>query len=282
MELFRTRKEVKQYTQASRDAGNTLGLVPTMGALHQGHLELVRRALGENDRVMVSIFVNPTQFDNSEDLKHYPRTLELDMEKLGSLSRELVVFAPEAEEIYKGDVRKATYDLHGLDTIMEGAHRHGHFQGVATIVEALLRLVGPTRAYFGEKDYQQLLIIRNLVQAERIPVEIVSCPIVREADGLAMSSRNLRLPKRLRAEADFIHQNLEYTKRSFGTKSANEIRKEVKLAFEANPAFELEYIEITDAETLRPLRRKQKHKKYRAFIAAYLGDVRLIDNIALN
>lgn len=282
MELFRTREQIEQYTQGCRDAGNTLGLVPTMGALHQGHLELVTRAMSDNDRVMVSIFVNPTQFDNSEDLARYPRSLDSDLEKLRTLSPNLVVFAPEAEEMYQGNVRKATYDLEGLDAVMEGAHRDGHFQGVATIVEALLRLVDPTRAYFGEKDYQQLLIVRNLVQTEGIPVEIVSCPIIREADGLAMSSRNGRLTKRLRAEADFIHQNLVYAKRLFGTKSAREIKEDVKMAFKSNPAFELEYIEIADAATLRPLRKKEKHKKYRAFIAAYLGGVRLIDNVALN
>lgn len=282
MELFRTRQEIEQYTQGCRDAGKTLGLVPTMGALHQGHLELVTRAMAENDRVIVSIFVNPTQFDSSEDLERYPRSLDSDVEKLRMLSPGVVVFAPDAEEMYQGEVRKATFDLKGLDAMMEGVHRDGHFQGVATIVVALLRLILPARAYFGEKDYQQLLIVRNLVQTEGIPVEIVPCPIVREADGLAMSSRNGRLTKRLRAEADFIHENLAYAKRLFGTKSAREIKEDVKRAFESNPAFVLEYIEIADAATLRPLRKKQKHKKYRAFIAAYLGSVRLIDNIALN
>jgi pantoate--beta-alanine ligase len=165
---------------------------------------------------------------------------------------------------------------------MEGAFRPGHFDGVGTIVEALLDLVLPKRAYFGEKDYQQLQIIRQLTRAQKIPVEIIACPIVREPDGLAMSSRNRLLPKRLRNEAGLIFQTLKEAKTRFGTESASKVKEYVREAFEAHPDFKLEYIEIADSETLEPVSRKQENKKYRAFIAAYLGEVRLIDNIALN
>jgi pantoate--beta-alanine ligase len=282
MELFRTKTEVADFRQALRDSGRSLGLVPTMGALHRGHLELVRRALSENQEVLVTIFVNPTQFDNPEDLAKYPRSLDGDLNMLRALSDRLFVFAPEVGEMYGGEVISRPHDFGGLEDVMEGTHRPGHFDGVGTIVEALLSLILPNRAYFGEKDYQQLQIIRKLVDLRGIPVEIVPCPIVREADGLAMSSRNGRLPQALRKKAPFIHSTLLLAQSLFGTKSVAEIRHSVREAFAGEPDFELDYFEIADAANLRPARRKQKDKQYRAFVAAYLGGVRLIDNIALN
>lgn len=282
MELFRTKTEVAHFRQSLRDSGRSLGLVPTMGALHQGHLELVERALSENQAVIVTIFVNPTQFNNPDDLARYPRSLEGDLDMLRALSDQLAVFAPEVSEMYGGEVVSRPYDFGGLEAVMEGTHRPGHFDGVGTIVEALLRMILPDRAYFGEKDYQQLQIIRKLVRLRDIPVEIVPCPIVREADGLAMSSRNKRLSEPLRNKAPFIYQTLKLAQSLFGTKSAAEIRQKVGEAFAGEPDFELEYFEIADAATLQPAHRKQKDKQYRAFVAAYLGGVRLIDNIALN
>lgn len=282
MELFRTKTEVAQFRQSLWDSGRSLGLVPTMGALHQGHLELVERALSENQAVIVTIFVNPTQFNNPDDLAKYPRSLEGDLDMLRALSDQLVVFAPEVHEMYGGEVVSRTYDFGGLEAVMEGTHRPGHFDGVGTIVEALLRLILPDRAYFGEKDFQQLQIIKKLVRLRGIPVEIVPCPIVREADGLAMSSRNKRLSEALRKKAPFIHHSLRLAHSLFGTKSVAEIRQMVQEAFAGEPEFELEYFEIADAATLQPAKRKQKDKQYRAFVAAYLGGVRLIDNIALN
>jgi pantoate--beta-alanine ligase len=282
MEVLRTKDDVLRLRKELFSKGDELGLVPTMGALHEGHLELVRRACSENDTVLVSVFVNPTQFNNPDDLEKYPRSLEEDLAKLRTLSCDLHVFAPGVSEMYGTDISARKYDFKGMAEVMEGAHRPGHFDGVGTIVEALLGLILPQRAYFGEKDYQQLQIIRQLTSRQKSPVEIIACPIVREPDGLAMSSRNRLLPKRLRNEAGFLFQTLKMAKTLFGTKSASKVKDYVRAAFKEHPEFKLEYIEIADSETLQPVSRKQKNKKYRAFIAAYLGGVRLIDNIAHN
>jgi pantoate--beta-alanine ligase len=245
-------------------------------------MALVKRALKENDQVVVSIFVNPTQFDNAEDLKKYPKTIQADTALLGRISDDIIIFAPSIKEIYSTQVHSNSYDFDGLDKVMEGAYREGHFNGVGTIVEALLRLVKPDKAYFGEKDFQQLQIVRKLVKNRHIPVEIIGCPIVREPNGLALSSRNTRLSEQLRDEAAFIYHALRMAKDKFGTESANQVTEWVKGQFKRRPQFSLEYIEIADETTLKPIRRKQKNKKYRAFVAVYVGDVRLIDNIALN
>ena len=282
MNVLTTKEDVLQFRSDLRENGADLGLVPTMGALHEGHLELVKRACEENTVVLVSVFVNPTQFNNPDDLENYPRSLEEDLDKLKTLPCDIHVFAPGVSEMYGSDITARHYDFKGMDTVMEGAFRPGHFDGVGTIVEALLGLIRPKRAYFGEKDYQQLQIIRQLTGQQKIPVEIIPCPIVREPDGLAMSSRNRLLPKSLRKEAGFIYQTLQKGKTLFGTKSASNVKDYIREAFENHPDFELEYVEIADSETLQPVNRKQNDKKYRAFIAAYLGEVRLIDNIALN
>lgn len=282
MIVLRTREEVREFRERTKASGASLGLVPTMGALHQGHLELVRRALEENQQVVVSIFVNPTQFDNPRDLETYPRDLSDDLAQLAGISEDIAVFAPEVTQMYEGEVASEPMDLGGLDRYMEGAHRAGHFQGVATIVKRLLKFVRPDRAYFGEKDFQQLQIIRRVVTTEEIPVVIVACPIVRESDGLAMSSRNRKLTKRLRNQAHFIHDNLLTAKKLFGTKSVQEILAEIKVSFDAHPDFDLEYVAIAEEDRLKPIEEAEEGKKYRAFIAAYLGGVRLIDTIALN
>lgn len=282
MQLLKTKKEVRSWL-ASFDAQTTqTGLVPTMGALHRGHLALIARAQAENDVVVVSIFVNPTQFNNPEDLEKYPKTLERDLELLRDKEKGLVVFAPSVKEMYGEGINSRTYDFGGLDQVMEGIFRPGHFAGVGTIVEELFLLIRPTRAYFGEKDFQQLQIIRRLVQTRNLPVTIVGCPIVRENGGLALSSRNARLSVRLRKEASFIYKTLKAAKRKFGTKSANYVAAWVRKQFRTHPDFELEYVQIADAVTLAPVQRKQKDHKYRAFIAAYANGIRLIDNIALN
>ncbi|MGB5553802.1 MAG: pantoate--beta-alanine ligase [Flavobacteriaceae bacterium] len=280
MQVINTRKAlISILSTFGKD--QKLGLVPTMGALHRGHMALVERALLENERVVVTIFVNPTQFNNKNDLKKYPKTLEADVRLISQVSEKIIVFAPTISEMYNNDVNAKTYQFDGLEKVMEGAFREGHFNGVGTIVESLFRLVEPDRAYFGEKDYQQLLIIKKLVHKLAIPIEIVGCPIIREANGLALSSRNERLPKTLREDAGFIYATLKTAKKHFGTKSADKVRQWVTQQFNKRSGFKLEYIEITDAETLLPLKRKQKNKKYRAFVAVYAGEVRLIDNIAL-
>lgn len=266
---------------SSLPEGSSIGLVPTMGALHQGHISLVKKAMSENDLVVVSIFVNPTQFNDGEDLKKYPKTLDKDRGLLSSISDGIVVFHPPVSEIYEGNVISKTYDFKGLDSVMEGKFRGNHFNGVATIVEELFLLVQPDRAYFGEKDYQQLQIIKKLVEIKKIKTEVIGCPIVREINGLAMSSRNERLSEADRKEAAFIYQALLETKKKFNSESANRVVDWVKNEFKKHPRLKLEYLEIATEDTLRTIIRKKEKKKYRAFIAVYLDDVRLIDNIAL-
>lgn len=281
MLIFRTKKELTKQLEITPEK-RSLGLVPTMGALHKGHESLVRTAVEQNDLTVVSIFVNPTQFDKKEDLEKYPKTLQADIDLLEHVSDKIMVFAPTAEEIYGKNVEAKTYDFDGLDQVMEGAFRDDHFNGVGTIVETLFLLVKPDRAYFGEKDYQQLQIIKKLVQLRDIPVEIVPCPIVREANGLAMSSRNERLSPALRQKAALIYDTLKTAKKAFGTKSVDMVKELVRARFKEHSDLELEYIEISDAETLTPAKEKDEHRKYRAFIAVYANGVRLIDNIALN
>ena len=281
MNVLRTKDEIGQYRKQLRLKGLSLGLVPTMGALHKGHLELVKRANQENDAVLATIFVNPTQFNNPEDLLKYPKTLESDLDKLNGLNAAISVFTPSVSEMYGDAPRASQYNFGSLEGVMEGVYRPGHFNGVATIVEALLRLILPDRVYFGEKDYQQLQIIREMVRQKKIPVTIIPCPIIREPDGLAMSSRNALLTNRLRKEAGFLYALLEEVKNGFGTKNAQEIDKYVREAFKARPDFKLEYFCVADAETLLPLATKDVGKQYRAFVAAYLGGVRLIDNLSL-
>ena len=280
MLVFKTKKELLDHI-LNRPKTNTLGLVPTMGALHTGHASLVQKAVIENNIVVVSIFVNPTQFDNKEDLAKYPHTFDADLDLLSKISEDILVFSPSASEVYDNQIEAKKYDFEGLDTVMEGAFRDDHFNGVGTIVEALLLLVKPDKAYFGEKDFQQLQIIRKLVKQKEIPVEVIGCPIVREAHGLAMSSRNERLSPQLRQKAAFIYRTLLTAKEKFGTKSADYVKDWVKEQFNAQLDLELEYFEITDTETLGPITTKKENLKYRAFIAVYAEGVRLIDNIAL-
>jgi len=281
MLLIKTREQLIAHLSTFK-AKHSLGLVPTMGALHIGHAALVNRAVEENNAVVVSIFVNPTQFNNTADLEKYPQTLKADIEVLERISKDIIVFVPSIDEMYSEEVKSVNYDFGGLENIMEGAFRPGHFDGVGTIVESLLTLVKPDKAYFGEKDFQQLQIIRKLTKIRKIPVNIIGCPIVREANGLAFSSRNERLSNNSRNEAAFIYKILKSAKKIFGTKSAKNVKDWVTEQFEQHPDLELEYIEITQAKTLKPVIKKQKNKKYRAFIAVYADGVRLIDNIALN
>ena len=282
MQLVKTKKELRSQLDNTPFPKRGIGLVPTMGALHRGHLALVEQAILENDLVVVSIFINPTQFNNKKDLESYPKTLKQDLSMLHRVQGELLVFAPLVSEMYGGTVASRIYNFDGLDKVMEGSYRPGHFNGVGTIVEELLLLVKPDRAYFGEKDFQQLQIIRKMVANRKLPVEIIGCPIVREKGGLALSSRNERLSVRLRREASFIYGTLKTAKAKFGTKSARYVVDWVRRQFKNHPDLDLEYVEIADVDTLTPVMRKRKNIKYRAFIAVYANGVRLIDNIALN
>lgn len=284
MEVYSEKQQITAAIDAAKAKKLTLGLVPTMGALHEGHLQLVIKALEENDLVAVSIFVNPTQFDNPDDLDKYPRTLENDIALLKTVSAtKIMVYAPPTvDDVYEGNTVSETFDFDGLEHEMEGKFRDGHFDGVGTIVKRLFEIVKPHKAYFGEKDFQQLQIIKKLVEKHHMPLEIVGCKIHREANGLAMSSRNTRLKPEFSIAAPFIYETLKTAKIKFGTKSANEVKEWVEKQFKNHDLLELEYFIISEVETLKPLKRKSNNKAYRAFIAVYADDIRLIDNIALN
>lgn len=280
--IYYKSSELKSTVEELKSPGRSIGLVPTMGALHQGHLSLTKQAMDENDAVVVSIFVNPTQFNNPEDLEKYPRMLETDVECLKELSEDIMVFAPSVEDIYGTEVTSTAFSYDGLEHEMEGRFRNGHFDGVGTIVKRLFEIAQPDKAYFGEKDFQQLMIIKKLVEKYEIPVNVIGCPIYREADGLAMSSRNIRLTPAHREAAPFIYKTLQTAKKKFGTESAKAVTEWVENEFASNELLELEYFIIADEQTLKTITEKTNTNSYRGFIAVYAGDVRLIDNIALN
>ena len=278
MKVIHSVSETRQWLADKRSMGRTVGLVPTMGALHAGHLDLVGRASRENDISGCSIFVNPIQFNNPEDLAKYPRTLENDLillKKAGCM----LVFVPSAEEMYPEPVKKK-FDFGALEKVMEGAHRPGHFNGVAVVVEKLFDIFRPDRAYFGEKDFQQLRIIQALVKIEDIPVEIVPCPTVREPDGLAMSSRNRRLSQDERAVAPGIYQTLLFAKDHVLKIPVTELKKLCTAMLE-DKGFRVDYFEIADPVTLQPVKTWEASAGAIACVAAFLGSVRLIDNMFL-
>lgn len=281
MLIFNTQNELVSFLSSVSNATTTIGFVPTMGALHQGHLSLLSEALKNNSIVVMSIFVNPTQFNNPEDLAKYPRTLDADLEKIKSISDKIIVYAPSVEDIYNGNTVSQPFDFDGLENQMEGQFRPGHFNGVGTIVKRLFEIVKPTNAYFGEKDFQQLQIVKKMVEKAHLPVNVIGCPIFREANGLAMSSRNERLSESEKKEAAIIYKTLLQAKKMFASKSAIEVTNWVKKAFSQNSNFTLEYFQIADEATLLPCLRKSKNKKYRAFIAVFVNNIRLIDTISL-
>ena len=282
MKLTQTVDELKEILAPAFQSKLTIGFVPTMGALHEGHLNLVKRALFKSEVVVVSIFVNPTQFNDPTDLEAYPRTLESDLDQLRSLSDQLIVFHPKVTALYTDQPQSRSFDFKGLDKVMEGAYRPGHFDGVATAVELLFKAVRPTVAYFGEKDFQQTLIVKALVKQERLQVRIEVCPTTRELNGLARSSRNERLSAQGRVKAAFIYQQLKWAKRRFSSMEFDAIREAVSRAFKDVEDWTLEYFEIAEVPSLEHSVYRKKNKKYRAFIAAKLEGVRLIDSIALN
>ncbi len=274
---IRTIPEIKSKLNHDRSCGKSIGFVPTMGALHAGHIELVTRAVLENDVVVVSIFVNPTQFNDKNDLRNYPRTPEKDLQMLAEAGVDYV-FMPTEEEMYpEPDTR--TFDFGNLDKVMEGAYRPGHFNGVAQVVSKLFAIVEPHRAYFGLKDYQQLAIIRRMVAMLNLQVEIVPCPIVREADGLAMSSRNLLLAPEKRASAPLIHQTLSEAKRLVGEKSVEETSEWVINRINGNPHLKVEYFQLAEAHSLQPITDWAEANEVIGCIAVRAGEIRLIDNM---
>lgn len=282
MKIFEKTEDLKRYLDLFRKKKKSIGFVPTMGALHIGHLSLVKRAKKENGLVVCSIFVNPTQFNNKEDLKKYPRTIKNDIKMLESVKCD-VLFAPDEKEIYPRNAPDNTIeiDFGKLEKVMEGKFRPGHFKGVAIVVNKLFRIVEPDKAYFGEKDYQQLLIIKRMVELLKQRVKIIACPTMREKDGLAMSSRNMRLTPGERREATFIYNILKTVKEITNEFPLEKIKIWVKNKFSANKNFKLEYFEIADSASLKPLKKWSDSEEAVACIAAYLGNVRLIDNIKL-
>jgi len=282
MLLFNTQNELISHLNFISNESSSIGFVPTMGALHQGHLSLLEESLRNNTINVISIFVNPTQFNNAEDLAKYPKTLEKDMDKIKTVSDEIIVFAPSVDDMYEGKTESQHFDFDGLENQMEGKFRPGHFDGVGTIVKRLFEIVKPTNAYFGEKDFQQLLIIKKMVEKLKMKVNVMGCPIYREPNGLAMSSRNERLTPQERQKGAIIFQTILKAKNLFTSKSVNEVTQFVKNELIKYPDFELEYFQIADESTLLPCIRKSKSKKYRAFIAVFVNKIRLIDTISLN
>ena len=277
MKLIHTVQELRTELNAQRLAGKKIGFVPTMGALHEGHASLVKLAVAENDVVVVSDFVNPTQFNDQNDLLKYPRTLEADCELLEKVGAHYV-FAPSVEEIYpEPDTRQFSYAP--LDTVMEGKFRPGHFNGVCQVVSKLFMMVEPHCAYFGEKDFQQLAIIREMVKQMNFPIRIVGCPIVRESDGLALSSRNARLSDVQRVQALNISKTLFASKEYADTHTVEETQAFVEQAIAASEGLELEYFEIVDGLTLQKIAGWDETDYAVGCITVFCGEVRLIDNI---
>lgn len=282
MLIFNKKSDLSAFLSPFINQNKSIGFVPTMGALHEGHLSLLKNSLSENDITVMSIFVNPTQFNNAEDLDKYPRTLERDVQIMQALSNSIIVYAPEVEDIYEGNTVSENFEYDGLENQMEGKHRPGHFNGVGTIVKRLFEIVQPNKAYFGEKDFQQLQIVKKLVSKYNIPVEVIGCPIHREPNGLAMSSRNERLSAIAKEKAAIIYQILSDAKKLFQINSAEETILFVENEFKKHPEFQLEYFEIADEATLLPVSEKENDKNYRGFIAIFIENIRLIDNISLN
>ena len=279
--IYHQQKLLRKELEIYRQKNHSIGFVPTMGALHKGHISLVEKALSVNDIVVVSVFVNPTQFDNASDLQKYPRTLDADAKLLKGLHGTVYIYAPSPDDLYGDKVISKKYNFGGLEHAMEGKYRTGHFDGVGTVLNLLFRAVMPSKAYFGEKDFQQLQIVKSMVAIEKLPVTVVGCPILREAHGLAMSSRNQRLTKTQFKEARLIYETLKRVQTLFIEDSISKLQSMVTTIFEESPYLQLEYFEIANVKNLQTAKRKRKGNEYRAFVAAYAGEIRLIDNMEL-
>lgn len=280
MQIFEKADLLQAAIAQARESGRTVGFVPTMGALHAGHISLVKAAHEQCDIVVCSIFVNPTQFNDPQDFERYPDTFSEDLDKLWAV-RCHFVFHPSVNEMYpEPDLTEYRFGV--LETYMEGANRPGHFNGVGMIVRRLLEIVQPDKSFFGEKDYQQLLIVKELVRQYNLNTEIVGCPIIREPHGLAMSSRNELLTPEQRGQASVIHSTLQELKSKVSEMPVKSLREWGLNALKEAPGLDPEYLEIADAATLAPLDELQEGQKIRAFVACFCGEIRLIDNMALN
>lgn len=278
MQVFHNTNSLIQALVAEKAAGKTIGFVPTMGALHEGHIALVRKAFEQADKVVVSIFVNPTQFNNPTDLDKYPRMLDEDVELLRTVG-DVYIFAPTNDQIYPENDHFDPIDLEGIDTVLEGQFRPGHFQGVVHVVRNLFQIVQPDKAFFGLKDFQQVAIIRMMTKKLNLPVEIIACETERDPDGLALSSRNLRLSDSEKEEALIIFKTLKYLKSIKSLYTPAQAREKA-IEFFHQSKLKLEYLEIVDSENLKPLDSEWKSNST-CCIAAFCGAVRLIDNMQL-
>ena len=278
MKVFKLKKELQQYLAQLRAEAKTIGLVPTMGALHQGHLSLVAIAAGQTDVVISSIFVNPTQFNDPKDLERYPRPIEQDMQKLEQAGCD-ILFRPEVSEMYAGN-EQWHLDIGELEYLLEGKFRPGHYQGVTQVVFKLFDVVSPDVAFFGQKDYQQFMVISKMVELLELPEKLVMCPILRDPDGLAMSSRNIHLSATERQQALVLSKALFWLKDNFKADDIAGVQEQAADIIKKQEGVDLEYLEIADGETLHPA--NQNTKTFVALVAARVGKTRLIDNVVLN
>ncbi|MDF2831206.1 MAG: pantoate--beta-alanine ligase [Chryseobacterium indoltheticum] len=282
MEVLKNKKTLQDFIERQKEMGKKIGFAPTMGALHNGHLSLYEAARKENDLVISSIFVNPTQFNNAEDLEKYPRDTDRDISLLENSGLVDAVYLPQVEDIYPEKTESQHYDYDGLENEMEGKSRPGHFDGVGTVVEELFRQVKPNNAYFGEKDFQQLAIIRKMVEKKQLPIKIIGVSIYRADNGLALSSRNQRLAEERKGDAKIIFETLIKVKEWFKNISVSEIREKINEIFSNQENMNLEYFLIADEDTLKEIDQKENENSYRAFIVVNVDGVRLIDNMHLD
>ena len=281
MIIFKNIVGFKNHLRKLKNDNITIGFVPTMGALHDGHTSLVKKSVLENDYSVVSIFINPTQFNDINDYESYPINISKDIELLDSISENIILFSPDTDEIYSGKVVSDSYDFGDLDKYMEGEHRKGHFQGVATVVHKLFEIVTADNVYFGEKDFQQLRIIEDIVKKNRYKLNVIRCKTIRQNDGLALSSRNKKLDIYSQNIATNLFKALSFAKKNFDTLDLEIIYAKVEDLLQNFPLISVEYFAIANEKDLKPIKQKKKNQKYRAFIAADISGVRLIDNIKL-
>ena len=276
------KSEVKNELKANIANKDIIGLVPTMGSLHKGHLSLIKTAVENCNQVWVSIFINPTQFNNESDLKNYPKNIKKDISLIESVSKKIKVFCPEINEMYEKGLNYNQYNFNGIDSKLEGKYRKGHFNGVATIVSKLFELFKPNQAFFGEKDFQQTQIVKRLIDLEKHKTKLIICPTVREKNGLAMSSRNNLLSQKNRENSSIIFYNLNYVKTHFKKTDFDQIISKCIKSINSYDGFKTEYFEIVDSFSLSKQKKYCENKSYRVFVSVMVDEVRLIDNILLN
>ncbi len=279
MQLYTLKSQVEISIEKAISLKKTIGLVPTMGSLHLGHLSLLKKAVQSCEVVWVTIFVNPTQFNSKQDLNNYPKNITKDLEMIYEVSKNINVFNPEISEMYENKLKIENFDFQNLDKELEGKYRNNHFSGVGTIVSKLFNIIKPTKAFFGEKDFQQTRIIDRLIKIKNFQTELIVCPTIREKNGLALSSRNALLSTENKNKAAIIYKTLIYCKENLPKSTFQKIYNDCKKEINSLDDFELEYLEITENETLKKVKKIEANKSFRIFICVLVSGVRLIDNI---